>query len=1346
MYSPSPAASQAQSNASFQDGQSTQGSTFGSQSRRRPRPPHQSQASISASNALHPQKKQRQRSASAQREMNASPEAIAAVAAATMDVSSIRSLQDKKKGTVVEWAKTSKYCVAQLVGLPMELRDTGDNYSRRMTAITDQSSGNALLIREGAVDIWRYDDVQLLPKPNHFPLPQDEAGRGPGGPLPIGSLVSPIGSSDEAGLVVVMPISGRIAYWDSVSSAMTEGLLQRRRGVEGTLQLYTTELARTITNIEPAGFVVCTSTNRVLHISLKDGVGKPVIQVTALKNVASSVVGGLLGGLASAFKAGGPKKEIVAVRAGRVIGRAERELFVATSHGHLTRWEVSRNGAAVVLSDVDLREHLISRVIAIGPSRLQHLDRETFTILDIAAGQSTADGADVLILTSWDDEIGMGEETTHYALLLVQLHRGAAFSIKKAHYISCFRSGLKTVTNLSQPRIYLPNPYRTAFAVFSRATVMVSIVPEDMYNLPFEATIPDVAWDSKIGFEDVIDFKAESGVEIIGSGLEELSHDTATSFNKSFKTDVDGRRKYYSPGVVIITKGAGVLKLTVFDAESGEVRPKPSPRPVPVKSKMELAVFFGINEKNLLNFNGRPEISYEEPEVEQAARTLSMDILCSHGQYLSSFGPSIDIYLESRAQKLQALAQYLRLVHRPISREIKWKLLWDAEKVAAARAVYRSFAQKQSAGKDLSEGLLGEIVAAFFLKNNVQTEDQNPMREWFAKHLPNIWKLLPLLRECVSTGKNDIGTLVRRVHESNEIMLTVLSTAQEFRAQNAHLYGLDGDIQDNGIASFQGIESPPWTSSPEILNTLNRDIEVNTKILENPYLKKEAESLLAQAVLDQMVDLVEVTCRNFVERATWCEGQNNAELANQAKEIRHLYFKERNNWIKALAYKDRLDSAINIGERYHDYRTLVELAFEEIDRITAYLDAHAQELSVADSQRKEYQGQRDVIFARLERYFGSFGQEFAFVLYEYQVETGNLKDLLVLFPGFKNYLDAFLHSSSNYAKLRWIHDVDSGRYKEAGQTLVETAETETDLWAQSVELSIGKLALMIGQSGHELDHIARSFDTRLKLVDIQQGAYEFASAEGAGAIDGLAAIQLAFDAFKLKVDTYHSLRDIFKRSLAKAVTRQTLDAESLIDFLTLISESNRTYDGSDDSKWFGAFPMALSVLAYCDLDDNRKDQARKAIWRRLYMSENWPEILDPSHQNTTQIEASIMNTNAFEVLLYGYKEGLFDEQKASTPLAPSSTFFDQPIDALRARFPDSTREWLQTLHSDLQSETNVIRNYVEHNLDFWFPWMCESARKMAAEEAETSQDPLMLTNGSVLEASYDESDDRMDIS
>src|SRR4051794_3416462 len=107
-----------------------------------------------------------------------------------------------------------------------------------MSASTQQSTGTALLLKRTGAYIWRYDESHPLPKPDHFPLPTDERPAMDGiVPLALGSLVSPAANNDEPGLVVVMPVSGRIAYWDAVGSAIAEGLFSRKRGVEGRVQL-----------------------------------------------------------------------------------------------------------------------------------------------------------------------------------------------------------------------------------------------------------------------------------------------------------------------------------------------------------------------------------------------------------------------------------------------------------------------------------------------------------------------------------------------------------------------------------------------------------------------------------------------------------------------------------------------------------------------------------------------------------------------------------------------------------------------------------------------------------------------------------------------------------------------------------------------------------------------------------------------------------------------------------------------------------------------------------------------------------------------------------------------------
>ncbi len=73
-------------------------------------------------------------------------------------------------------------------------------------------------------------------------------------------------------------------------------------------------------------------------------------------------------------------------------------------------------------------------------------------------------------------------------------------------------------TALERPRLYLPRPGLIAFIIFDRAVVIASI-----------ASLPDSP-DSQLqeeyrtfpaSFEDVIDFRDEDTLQIVGSGVEE---------------------------------------------------------------------------------------------------------------------------------------------------------------------------------------------------------------------------------------------------------------------------------------------------------------------------------------------------------------------------------------------------------------------------------------------------------------------------------------------------------------------------------------------------------------------------------------------------------------------------------------------------------------------------------------------------------------------------------------------------------------------------------------------------------------------------------------------------------
>lgn len=388
-----------------------------------------------------------------------------------------------------------------------------------------------------------------------------------------------------------MPISGRIAYWDSVGAAVAEGLFTKRRGVEGAVPLVSGESVTAVCNAEPAGFILSLSSGRLAHLALRDLAGRPGITVTIMRGYGTGVMGGFLG----ALRAGSSRRDIVAVRAGRVVRLGEREVIVATARGNFSRWQVSRSGTYANLADVDLRDNMLSVIEKVAPREVREGNKDSFVIVDAVVGESHESASagshdvDVLVLASFmPSPPGYG---TLHVVISLRFRANGRVDLSGVHVVKCYTTPLEE--GKARPRIYLPRPGKTAFLVFSRAVVLVSTHKpdageDDMYELEDQPV-----------FEDVVDFRGDLNVEIVGSGPEDVSFDSTprSEVVGSFMSDTGltgSGKKIRNPGIVLVAKGAGILRLETFDLEP--VRKESLREPIKVKSKIEQAVFYGVKE------------------------------------------------------------------------------------------------------------------------------------------------------------------------------------------------------------------------------------------------------------------------------------------------------------------------------------------------------------------------------------------------------------------------------------------------------------------------------------------------------------------------------------------------------------------------------------------------------------------------------------------------------------------------------------------------------------------------------------------------------------------------------
>jgi nuclear pore complex protein Nup133 len=242
-------------------------------------------------------------------------------------------------------------------------------------------SGYALTLTHTHAIVWPYS--VNIPSPETFSFALPEPSKHVSDPLPIGSLVSASASSSDPGLVVVVPTSGKVTYWESISSAATLDLRLQRNGVELTIPgMYNGETVIQILNAESAGFVLAFSTGRIAYMSVRDGQGRPAISVQFLRGSSGPVNSGLFGTLRNALSSSSWRGDIAAVRAGRQEKVGERNVVVATAKGKIQSWEIHRGGHNSLNAEAEGREAIVMAIKASAPA-LSDLLIESFELLDI---------------------------------------------------------------------------------------------------------------------------------------------------------------------------------------------------------------------------------------------------------------------------------------------------------------------------------------------------------------------------------------------------------------------------------------------------------------------------------------------------------------------------------------------------------------------------------------------------------------------------------------------------------------------------------------------------------------------------------------------------------------------------------------------------------------------------------------------------------------------------------------------------------------------------------------------------------------------------------------------------
>jgi nuclear pore complex protein Nup133 len=1139
------------------------------------------------------------------------------------------------------------YTVSKLPALPEPLRANDTSMQTlsvslnvanvgidRLHGAVYSDSGYALSLTHSHAIVWPY--TVHVPSPETFtfaiPFPSSHTSD----PLPLGSLVSASASSTEPGLVIVIPTTGRITYWESIASAATLNLKLQRNGVDLVIPgMLSGEKVIQILNAESAGFMLAFSSGRIAYMTVRDGQGRPAIAVQFLRSGNSTANTGLFGSLRNVLSTSSWHGDIAAIRAGRQEKIGERNVLVATKKGKIQSWNMHRGGHTSLVAESEGRETIVLAIKEAIPA-FNSLFAETFELIDIAHMQDSptetalSRRGDVDLSTRLLLLVSLTEKhLSHYSLVEAILGPDG-LKVGNIRPIKSYSTPIAkdAITNT---RLYLPDP-SLAFVVFNRAVLVVTLnQPDDSPEsqlLTERHLFPD-------SFEDVVDFRGDMDFEIIGSGMEELH--ASPGITEEAKTR---RNKAKHPATVLIARNGGILRVAATDISKLRVKSEP----LTAKSKLQQAVFFGAQQQNPINFAVRPELAFPAADVGAAAMELSREILKSKTPYIPSVAASIEQNLRKRSSALHDLARYLKSSGVELDRITRWRLLWDAEKMTAALAIWNSYdsiiSQKPHGEKRV---LLAELVEFIHddwkSKPTDEAGELDHVRYWFMEDIDRLDIALPwafqIVKYAYADNNKSPEIVMETLNEANEFVISALERAFDFREANAELYGLEEEVLEHGILTSNYGDLPDiWTSQSYLVENLKKQISLSELFLKaywNP-AEKYCQEGLWRKVKDEHEKLIDMGIRCTRERIRWEEAQDNPAIQHQARQREISQITAEDSEIKFLAKDLQLpDEAIALAEKHEILATLASILNYELNQYSERTNDFTRD---SDADRQHSKARTKLLQNKVNDCFRRFGMDWASAFYELEIQIDSMCELLDEFPSQMEYLTEFLRRRPEYAKVSWIHEITHlNDFDHAATTLLDLGlKREQDIWSKKIELSIGKLARLASRSYSQDNGIlipdggktelATAHD-QLALIKIQDTVYNYIHSTLADAIDEEGEIQLALDAFgnKSVLQDLPALSLLLKDSMEHLVKHKAMGAMALIDLLTLMGESN-----NDEALRSMQFYNALQAVRLGVSNKTEKLLLQRVIWRRCMLKDDWTRLNNTGSMDDAEVSEQLQAT------------------------------------------------------------------------------------------------------------------------
>ncbi|MCJ1293924.1 hypothetical protein MMC34_005481 [Xylographa carneopallida] len=1139
-----------------------------------------------------------------------------------------------------------------------------------------------------------------------------------------------------------MPLGGQVIYWESVKQAANAELVRQKQQVlMGSIGgLLSGETITKITEAEPDGFILTTSSGRIIHLAVRDPQGRPQISTQYMKNNTTSAKG-LLGSITSVFSTGSWRRDIAAVHTGLLRGKSHRTCIVATVQGLFQAWELARHSTKTLLFEVDIRDEVFA-VIQTSPSRSYTDDMKSdFQFLDFALFPGSEAVTEeflshrLLVLTC----IMIGR-VGNYHLIDLRIRNGSV-DIDVVHPITCYSEGQFRAPdeNSFKAQLLLPEPAEMAFMILERSIVLVSLArieetPSSQIQIESH-TLPDTFQEAlhmrQIAYHD-------HDYRVVGCCSEIVGTDPGKAT------------------CTLLVHGFGMAQITILPLKEGQSALERST--VTAKSKMEQAIFYGETSYNLFDFRpGRSQFRIHDTELEAAALEINHSIMSSTSSYIPAISPSMEHQLELRATALAELIDYVSSWQLKI--ETRWQLLWSAEKMRIAIVIWKWYNAQLSSRKQERETLLlpellDMVSEKYKVENRSERGETDIVRHYLIHDVWRIELVIPwaehAVKELYDEGIQDPAKQLSLIDQALDIQICSMEAAFAFRTANAEVYGLGTDMIEDGIyqGSYESLPEP-WTSIAETVEKVKelaiRSGELAHEHADTPGSEHGGVDFeIVRKVAADNPRLVHICCQVYDERFRWLKAQPDAQTKAKGDAIIHEYHQVRRDLIVYIVDLEMPNEGIKLAERYQDMQALVDV----IERSTSQAVERLAESGLSESDELDYELQLESNRKKVESYFTTYGSKWANVLYSNTIAHGAIADLFDNVGSYQKFLTLYLRGKPEYSKLSWINEVlAEHNYVKASDALMATQKQEVGLWSKKIELSMGKLALLAAQEQENQrvkDDVAlkmiRRVDRRMEMIDIQDQIYAYIQPALVQALDEDAKFKIAVEEFGLyATKAMPTLKAIFEQNIAKLVSCQTLDAEDIIDIVTLLNDGTQHVDSQGlPLQRFSLALKTLTLTGLGQLGPGRHELHEKIIWRRCMLNDDW-ELLNRTEMKDDEAVAHETRTTAlFQTLKTGFEDGMTPRRRLASyfktnlvyagtfdiiePLPPSAILSaGTTVASLRtsSRYVNTADSTLKALAQDLEKEDRMLEDAIKKGrLEMWWKGIVEAAKASAREDAD----------------------------